>query len=147
MIWITLGIVALAGVGVAVWYFFFGPGKKIVVGGGGGNVVGGGGGNVVVGGGGGEAIRRPKYTCPIIEKCEISGPPICDRGEIPVPGAWVLTRTAEGVKCSQIRHRPCDYPTCYTPKFETKEECESQCIQGEVERRDSRPVLEPKRSS
>jgi hypothetical protein len=145
MIWITLGIVALAGVGVAVWYFFFGPGKKIVVGGGGGNVVGGGGGDVAVGGGG-EAIRRPKYTCPIIEKCEISGPPICDRGEIPVPGAWVLTRTAEGVKCSQIRHRPCDYATCYTPKFETKEECESQCIQEEVERRDSRPVLEPKKS-
>jgi len=144
MIWITLGIAALlAGVGVAIWYFFFGPGKKnnktptTVVGGGGENVV---------AGAGGEAIRRPKYTCPIIEKCEISGPPICDRGEVPVPGAWVLTRTAEGVKCSQIRHRPCDYATCYTPKFETKEECESQCIQEEVERRDSRPVLEPKKN-
>ena len=145
MIWITLGIVTLAGVGVAVWYFFFGPGKKKTPT----TVVGGDdGGNVVAGGGGGEeAIRRPKYMCPIIEKCEISGPPICDRGEIPVPGAWVLTRTAEGVKCSQVRHRPCDYPTCYTPKFQTKEECESQCIQEEVERRDSRPVLEPKRSS
>ena len=145
MIWITLGIVALAGVGVAVWYFFFGPGKKnnktLTT------VVGGDDGGNVVAGGGGEAIRRPKYTCPIIEKCEITGPAICDRGEIPVPGAWVLTRTVEGVKCSQIRHRPCDYATCYTPKFETKEECESQCIQEEVERRDSRPVLEPKRSS
>lgn len=139
-IWITL---ALAGIGVAIWYFFFGPGKSknklIVVGGGGGS-------NNVVDGGDSAAITRPKYTCPIVERCEISGPPICDRGEIPVPSSWVLTRTAGGVKCSQIRIRPCDYATCYTPKFETEEECKSQCIQEEVERRDARPVLGPKPS-
>jgi len=143
MIWITLGIAALlAGVGVAIWYFFFGPGKTLTT------VVGGGGGeNVVAGGGGAKGDSGAvKYTCPIIEKCEISGPPICDRGEVPVPGAWVLTRTAEGVKCSQIRHRPCDYATCYTPKFETEEECRAECIRPDVDRRDSRPVLEPKKN-
>lgn len=152
MLLIIAVLVIIAG-GIATWYFVFGPGRTPM---------------------GAKATEGTKatgaaatventttatasegegtdvrYECPIVERCEISGTTVCDRGDVIRPAGWVLTRTADdGIKCSQIRKRQCESARCYTPVFETEAECSATCIRGEGDRRDSaRPTLEPKRSS
>jgi hypothetical protein len=147
MLLITAVLVIIAG-GIATWYFVFGPGRKAAPTG-----------SKAAAGteatGAAATVENTttasegtgvRYECPIVERCEITGPTVCDRGDVVKPAGWVLTRTADdGIKCSQIRKRQCESARCYTPVFETEAECSATCIRED--RRDSaRPTLEPKKS-